>query len=725
MSAQRNDTPKVAPFADAAWPTMRAGWPVIPITPGKKAPPYAGLTGADGIDLSPADVQAHTEERGDHGIAVRAPVGMVGIDIDQYLEKRGWANLENLRALHGLDPLPPTVRTSARAMPSGIRWFRLPEYVTLIDTNGELLDRIPAAEVRFDNAPVPGVELIQRHHRYGMVHPTPHPGLGGVLLYRWYADNLHLLAEVPNVDTLSELPEGWCRALGACRATVETPADNAPAAEHREAEWSPRVTKALARALSDLAAASEGGRYDTARDRALDLLRLESLGDPGATSAVDQLRDTYVESVANTRPKLDSLAEWNRHLKGGREVARSTAAERPTWEDWQADQADEGAFLATVNAKPKSNAPEGASPQEEEPEGDTPNVPDSWRPVDLGTVLANGYQPPRPELLRTIDETHAYFYRGTINGIHGEPGCGKTWVALETIAQTLRAGRRAMLLDYEANQGEVVARLKALGVTDEALVERFTYFHPSDPSTAAVIAYVVELITPDTDVAVIDSVGEAFGLDGIDENADAYVAPWLRRVARTIADAGPAVLLVDHLTKAGTNNYYPSGSKRKVAAITGATYLVKALKSPTRQTAGVLVLICGKDRHGTYQRGEHVANIDVTPLPDDGIDITVNRPARTKATSPDAEIETVARAVLRLIASERRPMSRNEVETTVRGKGKDKGKLRASTTTIRGAIDFAVGRGALSETSGKGNARMFEYVNDLDTPPGGTSPNLA
>ena len=74
-------------------------------------------------------------------------------------------------------------------------------------------------------------------------------------------------------------------------------------------------------------------------------------------------------------------------------------------------------------------------------------------------------------------------------------------------------------------------------------------------------------------LAVVDSLGEAFGLEGIDENHDVEVAPWLRRVARRLADAGLSVLLLDHSTKSADNPRRPSGSKRKRAAITGASYL--------------------------------------------------------------------------------------------------------------------------------------------------------
>lgn len=334
MSAAAVATPP-GPFSTGAWPMLRAGWAPLPITPGRKKSPPSGTTGEDGRDLSRADLQSYTETHAHYGVATRAPVGVIGIDIDQYEAKRGWQNLEALRIKHRLDPLPPTVRSSARAWPSGIRWYRLPEHVDIISADGEVIDRIPAAEVHLDNAPVPGVETIQRHHRYAMAWPTPHRDLGGVLIYRWYRNDLHLVDEVPCVGELPELSEAWCRALGARRPTVAVAADNPPALDHREADWSSRVTDTLSRRLAHLAAAAEGGRYDSGRDGALALLRLESLGDPGATSALDQLRDAYTAAVNGSRDhEGDAIAEWQRHTASGREVVRTTEARMPTYEQF-------------------------------------------------------------------------------------------------------------------------------------------------------------------------------------------------------------------------------------------------------------------------------------------------------------------------------------------------------------------------------------------------------
>lgn len=333
---------------------------------------------------------------------------------------------------------------------------------------------------------------------------------------------------------------------------------------------------------------------------------------------------------------------------------------------------------------------------------------ESWHPVDLGPVLDGDHETPVPEILRTRDGARAMFYRGRVNGVHGDSGIGKSWLVLAAVHQVLASGRRALIIDYEANAAEIVARLRALGCDRHQLLGLLTYLQPNAPTGPLAIEAVLEQITTDTDLVIIDSLGEAFGLDGIDENSDAEVGPWLRTVARRLADAGPAVVLVDHGTKANDNPLHPSGSKRKRAAITGASYLVTAKTTPTRDQAGELTLTCAKDRHGTYPRGHVAAIADITPYPDGGITVNLHQPPTTTPDQPDAIVEAAARAIVRLVRDEQRPMSRNEIEA--------RAPIKARAATKRAAIDLAVGRGALTDQRGPRGARLHAYNHDLDDP---------
>lgn len=331
---------------------------------------------------------------------------------------------------------------------------------------------------------------------------------------------------------------------------------------------------------------------------------------------------------------------------------------------------------------------------------------ESWEAVDLRPILDSCHDQPSPTVLRTRDGLAAYFYAGKVNGLHGDSGIGKSWLAYAAAAQELEAGNDVLILDYEATAAEVVDRLRKLGATPDAIVEHLTYIQPNAPTSLIAVSLVLEHVKPSTTLALIDSLGEAFGLDGIDENSDAEVGPWLRRVARTIAAAGPAVVLIDHATKAADNPLHPSGSKRKRAAITGASYLVTAKITPTRDSPGSLTLTCAKDRHGTYARGKVVASIDVTPYPDGGVSINVHQADHTTTIAPAEMVESVARAMVRTAQAEARPLTRNELLALA--------PVKARNETKRAAIDLAVGRGALTVEEGPRRAQMHRYACDLE-----------
>lgn len=331
---------------------------------------------------------------------------------------------------------------------------------------------------------------------------------------------------------------------------------------------------------------------------------------------------------------------------------------------------------------------------------------ESWEAVDLRLILEGRHAQPVPTVLVTRDNAAAYFYPGKVNGLHGDSGIGKSWLAYAAAAQELEADHDVLILDYEATASEVVDRLRKLGASADAIIEHLTYIQPNAPTSPVALALVLEHITPTTTLALIDSIGEAFGLDGIDENSDAEVGPWLRRVARTLAAAGPAVVLIDHATKAADNPLHPSGSKRKRAAITGASYLVTAKVTPTRDSAGTLTLTCAKDRHGTYARGAVVASVDITPYPDGGVTINIHQTDQSASTIAPAEmVESVARAMVRTAKAEARPLTRNELLALA--------PVKARNDTKRAAVDLAVGRGALSVEDGPRRSLLHRYVCDL------------
>lgn len=253
----------------------------------------------------------------------------------------------------------------------------------------------------------------------------------------------------------------------------------------------------------------------------------------------------------------------------------------------------------------------------------------AWQPVDLGTVLADvraGVDSrPVPTILVRSDG-QGLFYKGMVNGVHGESGSGKTWVVLYACQQEMEAGGHAVYVDFEGEPRSIVARLIALGATPDMIAERFHYVSPDTRFSDGGDALLEAVDAAGATLVVIDSTGEALALEGVQPNADEEVARFFRDVPRRIANRGPAVALVDHSPKANGSELWPIGSQRKRAAINGAQYYVEAVGAGfSRDRAGLVKLICAKDRHGHYARGTRVATMHVDPAGDD-VDIYLEAP---------------------------------------------------------------------------------------------------
>lgn len=272
------------------------------------------------------------------------------------------------------------------------------------------------------------------------------------------------------------------------------------------------------------------------------------------------------------------------------------------------------------------------------PDGEAPTIDASLHPVDLGAVLDGSARQPVPHLLIREDGV-GLFYAGMVNGLHSDSGVGKGWLVCHLIGECARRGRRTLYVDLEDTAESVTARLGLLGLDAGEIVASLVYVRPQVPLDDDAVAHLCRIVgDAGVDVVVIDSLGEAFGLEGINEDRDAEVGPWLRRVARRLAETGAAVVLVDHSTKAADNPLHPSGSKRKRAAITGASYLVEASPPLVKGAGGRLRLTCAKDRHGTHRRGDVVAELVMAPAGDERIDTTLvavtPRPERSRYDGP-------------------------------------------------------------------------------------------
>jgi hypothetical protein len=260
---------------------------------------------------------------------------------------------------------------------------------------------------------------------------------------------------------------------------------------------------------------------------------------------------------------------------------------------------------------------------------------DTWRPVDLRTVLAVGYEQPTPTVGVVLDCDFQLWYAGRINAVFGDSGGGKTWVAYKAVAEALLAGRDAVVIDYEDHPAACVARLIALGVPQDVVYDRLCYIQPQERWCLPAEAALVEtLASRDVQVAVLDSTGEGMSLDSVNPNSDDEVARWFRGAARFLTRSGAAVILIDHTVKGqanGRNIDFASGSQRKRAAVNGAAYLLEVLQAPSRTNDGKLKLVVKKDRFGWRKHESVACYIEMLNQDDGSIDMTLTAPDPAKA----------------------------------------------------------------------------------------------
>jgi hypothetical protein len=244
------------------------------------------------------------------------------------------------------------------------------------------------------------------------------------------------------------------------------------------------------------------------------------------------------------------------------------------------------------------------------------------------------------------------------------------------------------------------------GLDPDAFDRQLHYYGPREPFDELAVAEIKrDVAEHDVTLIVIDSLGEAFGLEGVDEDKDKDVAPWMRRIARPLADAGPAVLNIDHATKAADNPLHPSGSKRKRAAITGQSYLAEAPQPLTRENGGRVTLKCAKDRHGHYRRGTLVASIELNIYPD-GTIVHVHAPAERQrdADAPSAKLDLMERKAVEAVTREGEPLSQNRLEELM--------NVKASAKAKRAGMEQAVARGTLRQKPGPRRSVLYELPDD-------------
>ena len=337
-----------------------------------------------------------------------------------------------------------------------------------------------------------------------------------------------------------------------------------------------------------------------------------------------------------------------------------------------------------------------------EPEQIEPGA--SWAALDLADIVAGlttGTLTRHAPTVGRRDDGTALFYAGKVNGVAGASGSGKTWTALVCAAQEIPT-RHVVFIDLEDDPAGVVGRLLDLGADPADVLARFHYVRPDEAFGLASAEALAGLLALDPVLVVIDSTGESLALDGARPNDDDDVARWFRKLPAAIARRGPAVVVLDHMTKAEDGGLWPIGSQRKRAAISGAQYVQTVVKAFGKGADGMAKLVCAKDRHGTHTQGERTADLAMSPDTRGGVSAVLRAPqeaAKPGSVSwrPTALMERVSRA----IEDATEPMSWRAVDSAVPGKSTHK----------QTALRELVSGGYVVAQDGARNAKLHTSVN--------------
>lgn len=246
--------------------------------------------------------------------------------------------------------------------------------------------------------------------------------------------------------------------------------------------------------------------------------------------------------------------------------------------------------------------------------------------IDAGTLVL-----PQPTVGILADGSAGLLYPGRVNGIAGESGAGKGWIALTVAAEQMRNGCHAFYLDFEDSPALTVLRLvRVLGADPQLVRDLFHYIHPSRHDDDGIAELVERVAATPGPFAVIDSTGESIAAAGLNQNHDEEVAKWFQALAHPLADRGGAcVLLLDHMVKADDGGLWPIGSQRKRAAITGAQYIAEVADPFSKSKDGMVALRVAKDRHGARD-ARSVATY-----------VQFRHPIASTTTHPDGTVEIV------------------------------------------------------------------------------------
>jgi DNA-binding CsgD family transcriptional regulator/RecA/RadA recombinase len=191
---------------------------------------------------------------------------------------------------------------------------------------------------------------------------------------------------------------------------------------------------------------------------------------------------------------------------------------------------------------------------------------------------------------------------GLIHIVYGEPESGKTILALRWALDVIEAGGRVVIVDEESGPAKIGGLLGDMGADPEKVDQQLRYFAFPSLDLKAWKEAAIEILEFQPQLIIMDSLTDLMANAGIDENKGAEVTQWMLGVPQMMARSpgAPAVVLIDHVTKATENTRYSVGSRAKKAKADVLWYVDK-VSDFDRLTLGRVELKRHKNRPGVLE----------------------------------------------------------------------------------------------------------------------------
>lgn len=721
-------------YATAAPLYRAAGWmQVIPLPEGRKTPPPSGFTGRSRKPVTDEQVRFWSQSDPTANTGIVIPEGVLVLDIDaeqgHQVKADGAKGISELS--QELGALPATWSSTSHGIDSPARhlFYKVPEGLA------------------WKGGAIEGVDILQPGHRYSVVWPSIHPSGE---MYCWYTPSGSTTSQIPHISDLATLPWKWVDYLRKPEHTTPKPAFNT-LISHETGTYDTRMCKAINTFLNKTLSnpASKGSRHDTTLQAVWALVNFAQEGHRGALDAINQLKPRFIQEVAPDRQgkEREAAREWASILSGAMEKVNGIQSHADPCEQSKIERMLPGEFNE-LTQNTIANQMGESHPQQVQNVGTTPvqngsapasqvqngsmesyeankNASSSWRFEDLAQLASGIELPPTPTVFQREDG-QGLFYRGAVNDLHGEPGCGKSMIAQIATAQELKNNRDVIYIDYEDSARNVVKRLLLLGVTGEQIISHLHYVRPSakPSSPTSLDGWKETLDYADTaTLAIIDGVTSCLAYAGLDSNSGDDIAAWYNTMPRLISACGPAVVLIDHVVKSKDNRgRYAGGSMQKLALIDGISYSVDMTKPVGKGVRGTIVIKSGKDRISEIEEhcavswssnGSHLreaARIEINSTDPKLMRVTIARPNMMPSDEttrqrglerPTGLMEKISRIV------ENAPEEPNQTE--IIELLKDDGSS-ARKTTVLTAINRLLEGGWISNRSGRNNRNIYASV---------------